>query len=152
MTGSVNFWTMRIIGCGNLERGDDGVGVVVVQRLRQLGIEARVRTGEALDLMEAWAGADDVIVVDAVVTGAPVGTVHVWDDCLAEMPRSLSASTHGFGVPEAIELARTLGRLPSRLRVYGIEGRQFEVGAGISPEVERAGEQVAQEIVALHKR
>ena len=63
---------MLIIGCGNRERSDDGAGTMVAQRLRQLGIDADTRAGEATDLIEAWKGADDLILVDAVVTGAPV--------------------------------------------------------------------------------
>jgi hypothetical protein len=43
-----------------------------------------------------------------------------------------------FSVAEANELARILCRLPERLRVYGIEGQQFDLGARFSPEVERA--------------
>ena len=70
---------MLIIGCGNRERSDDGAGILVAERLRELGIDAEMRTGEAADLIEAWKGADDVIVVDTVMTGAPVGTVQAWD-------------------------------------------------------------------------
>ena len=70
---------MLIIGCGNRQRSDDGAGILVAERLRKLGIEADMRIGEAADLIEAWKGADDVIVVDAVVTGAPVGSVQAWD-------------------------------------------------------------------------
>src|ERR1039458_5833058 len=64
---------MLIIGCGNRERSDDGAGILVAERLRELGIEADTRIGDAADLIEAWKGADDVILVDAVVTGAPGG-------------------------------------------------------------------------------
>ena len=44
---------------------------MVAQRLRELGVKSEIRTGEALALIEAWKGADDVVVVDAVVTGSP---------------------------------------------------------------------------------
>jgi hydrogenase maturation protease len=53
-----------------------------------------------------------------------------------------SHSTHGLGVGEAIELARTLNRMPNSLTVYGIEGGSFRTGVGLSPEVERAAETV----------
>jgi len=139
---------MLIIGCGNRQRSDDGAGVLVAERLRQLGIDADTRTGEAADLIEAWKSADDVIVVDAVVTGAPVGTVQVWDGRQPLNSVRTTASTHCFGVAEAIELARVLNRLPTRLRVYGIEGLRFEPGAEISPEVQRAVEEVVQRIMA----
>ncbi len=139
---------MLIIGCGNRQRSDDGAGILVAERLRDLGIPAETRSGEAADLIEAWRGANDVIVVDAVVTGAPVGTVQAWD---ARQPLGsvrATASTHGLGVAEAIELALVLQCLPARLQVYGIEGRRFEPGVEISPEVQRAIEDVACRIIA----
>jgi len=139
---------MLIIGCGNRERSDDGAGILVAERLRELGVEADARIGEAGDLIEAWKGVDDVIVVDAVVTGAPVGTVHAWDGRQPLSSVSPTDSTHGLGVAEAINLAHVLDRLPTRLRVYGIEGRRFELGAEISPEVQGAIEEVARKIMA----
>jgi hydrogenase maturation protease len=139
---------MLIIGCGNRERSDDGAGILVAERLRELGIEAETRIGEALDLMEAWNDADDVILVDAVLTGAPVGTVQAWDGRQSLASVRTNASTHGLGVAEAIELAQVLDRLPTRLRVYGIEGRRFEPSAEISPEVQCAIEDVVRRIMA----
>jgi len=137
---------MRIIGCGNRERGDDGAGILVAEKLQKLGIEADTREGEAADLMGAWTGAEDVIVIDAVVTGAALGTVQVWNGEQPLVSLGRTASTHGFGVREAIELARVLNLLPTRLRVYGIEGKRFEVGTEISPEVRRGVEEVVRRI------
>ncbi|MFI5111049.1 MAG: hydrogenase maturation protease, partial [Terriglobales bacterium] len=105
---------MRIICCGNPERGDDGAGALVARCLRELGIEAETRTGEALELLEAWRGADHVTVVDAVETGAPAGTVCQWDGRQASFPVHPSTSTHGFGLAEAITLARVLNCLPEK--------------------------------------
>jgi hydrogenase maturation protease len=70
---------MRIICCGNPDRGDDGVGALVAERLRKSGVEAELRSGEALDLIESWGGSHNVVVVDAVETGASLGTVWLWD-------------------------------------------------------------------------
>jgi len=49
---------------------------------------------------------------------------------------------------EAIRLAQVLQCRPARLQVYGIEGRRFEPGAEISPEVQVANEEVASRIIA----
>ena len=110
-----------------------------------LGIEARTCMGEPSELMANWNGADDVIVIDAVVTDAPVGAVHIWDD-MHSLVRKPVASTHGLGVAEAIALARTLDRLPARLRVYGIEGKNFEIGGDVSVEVAQAVIEVVRRI------
>ena len=144
---------MLIIGCGNRDRGDDAAGLLVAERLRDLAAEAvnvsiELCSGEATELVDLWSRDDEVIVVDAVAGDAPAGTIHCWDDDIPPRTGSASASTHGFGLREAIPLAQIMGRLPKLLRIYGIEGRQFEIGAGISPEVQSAAEQAAQEIRA----
>lgn len=142
---------MRIICCGNPDRGDDGVGVLVAERLRDFGVEAETRSGEALDLIEAWNGADNVVVVDAVETGASLGTVHLWDGREASFPPDKSVSTHGLGVAAAIRMARVLGRLPEQLQVYGIEGRRFEHGTEVSPELQLPVEHVVRQVSVAYR-
>ena len=47
------------------------------------------------------------------------------------------------------ELARTLGWLPSHLRIYGIEGKRFAMGTQPSPAVLRGIQRTAQEIARI---
>ncbi len=138
---------MLIIGCGNLQRGDDAAGVLVAERLRARGLEVTVCSGEASELIELWRGVDAVIVIDAVMTGARVGMIHEWDGESVLRIGKASCSTHGLGVGEAIELSRVLGCLPPRLLVFGIEGRSFEIGGTVSSGVTRAVEAVVGRIV-----
>jgi hydrogenase maturation protease len=138
---------MLIIGCGNRDRGDDGAGILVAERLRELGRAADTRIAEPVDLIETWKGADDVIVVDATVTGAPIGSLQMWDGRHQFVSIRTNTSTHGLRVAEAIELACVLDQLPTRLRVYGIEGRRFELGAKISPEVRLTVEEFVRRII-----
>jgi len=142
---------MLVIGCGNRLRGDDAAGILTAERLRELGVPAQICGGEATALIETWDGAQDVIVIDAVITGAPPGTLHIWDD-LQALPSSASASTHGLGVAEAIQLARTLDRVPARLCVWGIEAGQFDLGSDVSPAIRQATEQAALDIAGLAMR
>ena len=139
---------MKIIGCGNPDRGDDQAGLLVAERLEKSGVKAETHTGDPLSLLEKWRNDDDTILVDAILTGAPPGTVRVWDRRLPHSLDTAPVSSHGFDIAKAIELARALGTLPARLRVYGIEGRQFDPGASLSPEVERAINSVVQQISA----
>ncbi len=139
---------MRIIGCGSAERGDDAAGLLVARRLCQRGIPARELPGDASALIEAIRGSDEVIVVDAVVTGAAAGAVTVWEGRPSGLVRGAALSSHGLGLAEALDLARALGRLPRRLRIYGIEGACFERGGAISPAVREAVEEVAGRIAA----
>jgi hydrogenase maturation protease len=138
---------------GNRLRGDDGAGPAVASALG-----ARTVAGEPLALLHAWDGADAVVLVDAVRTGAPPGTIHRFDASEAPLPAELggAASTHALGIGEAIELARALGRLPARVIVVGIEGERFELGdelsAAVAGVVGEAAARVRGELGALAAR
>lgn len=137
-----------VIGIGNPDRGDDGVGRVLARRLRALaapGLEVRECNGEATGLMAAWEGAKEVVLVDACRGAGPPGSIHELDVTKigGSGARPLRhGSTHSFGVATAIGLARALVCLPPRLVLYAIEGRRFGEGAGLSPEAERAVDEV----------
>ena len=140
-----------VIGVGNAWRGDDGAGLAVARRVRErgpAGVDVREIEGDASALVELWAGAEQVVVVDAAASGAPPGTVRRFDARAEALPvQLLRSSTHAFGVPDAIELARALGRLPSALDVYAIEGESFVAGDRLSPDVDRVVDELAQALV-----
>jgi hydrogenase maturation protease len=144
-----------VIGVGNAWRGDDGAGLAVARRLRELspaGVEVRELEGDATALVDTWSGAERVVVIDAAESGAPPGTVQRFDARLQPLPvRSLRSSTHAFGVSDAVELARALGRLPDRLDVYAIEGASFTAGEHLSPAVGRAVAELASELSASRR-
>jgi len=131
-----------VIGVGNDYRHDDAVGLIVARRLREKNLQhvtVREMSGEGAALIAAWQGADRVIIIDAVQSGAVPGTIFCFE--AHREPISVDFfrySTHAFGVAEAIETARSLGQLPRNFIIYGIEGKDFSVGEGLSPEVESA--------------
>lgn len=134
-----------VIGVGNPSRGDDAAGLEVARRLRR--VEARRHPGASYELMDLWEGADDVIVVDAARSGAAAGTVHRYDARRQPLPLgTLATSTHSVGVADTVELARSLGRLPARLMIYGIEVGDLSTGAGLSPAVEESVQRTVEEI------
>ena len=143
--------TVRIIGIGNEFRSDDGVGLVVARRLKPRlppGVVVLEESGEGTALIEAWQGADTVILVDAVQSGASPGFLHLFEAHQRALPNQMfCCSSHTFGVAQAIEMARELDRLPRRLIVHGIEARHFKAGTDLSPEVESAAKRVEDRIL-----
>ncbi len=138
---------MLVLGCGNADRGDDAAGLLVARRLRAMGIDAQEHDGDVLSLIEAWRGAEEVVLVDAVVTGRRRGTVSKWDALAAPLRgRALLSSSHALGLAEAVQLGRTLGWLPRRLTLYGIEARQFAFGTRPSQAVLRGVEEAVRRI------
>lgn len=140
-----------IIGVGNPDRGDDSVGLVVSRALKHsapAGVEVVERDGEATKLIDTWSGAGAVVLVDAVSSGAPPGTIHRIDArASAVAPDLFSCSTHSFGVAEAIELSRALGTLPAVFIIYGVEGAVFDRGTGLSPQAEAAVEKTVSRVL-----
>ena len=144
-----------VAGIGNLMRHDDAVGPLVARRVaerfegaagadaaspgKDLDVAFASPLGEPLELLGKWDGADLAVVVDAVRSGAPAGTVTL--DWLG--PGGLEAvagdrrspSTHGLGVADVFRLASTLGQAPARVALVGVEGADFSFGEGLSAPV-----------------
>ena len=145
---------ITVIGIGNPYRHDDAAGVVVLARLQlRFGDDERVRLveldGEPVRLIQAWEGSDTVLIVDAVRSMHPAGTIHRFEaDGLtgAAADGVALGGGHLLGLGEAIDLARALDRLPPVLEVVGIEGNDFELGEGLSESVARACELAAQQL------
>lgn len=135
--------TKLVIGIGNPDRGDDAAGILAVRRLRSMKV---IERADCSDLIDLWDGAEDVIVIDAMRSGRTPGTVMRFDAIAESLPTRTFPSTHNFGIAETVELARVLGRLPERMRIYGIEAGDFTHGTGPSPEVVAAAASVADEI------
>jgi hydrogenase maturation protease len=140
--------TALVIGLGNRLRGDDGLGPAVAQRLVQV-VDGEVDVIECSDpasLMDDWAGAERVVIVDAVASGRTPGAITVIDAIGSPLPGTGWAlgGTHALSLPAVIELARALDRLPPRLHVVGVE---MHVNATDGSELSSAGESAIEPAV-----
>lgn len=128
-----------VIGIGNADRGDDAAGLAAAERVRAAappGVTVAELTGEPLALIDAWAGAPAVFLIDAVRSGGEPGTIYRFDAADGPLDaRFARRGTHALGVADVIELARALDCLPGVLIGYGIEGAAFATGSSMSPEV-----------------
>jgi hydrogenase maturation protease len=142
-----------VIGVGNPFRSDDAVGLKVAQRLLPYSgdrLKVIEFASDPLNLWDQWQHYDDVRLIDAVPLKEQPGRVHQFDASRKSLPTGLfQSSTHNLGVAEAIELARTLGKLPRKFMVYGIEGKKFSFGQILSPEMDAAIEEIVSEILSL---
>ncbi len=130
-----------VIGVGNAYRRDDGIGPVAagaIERLGRPGVTVTVTDGEPTQLIDAWAGAELAIVIDAVLCDpAAPGRVH--RTRVTELPSGAGpSSSHSLGIPEAAELAEVLDLLPERLVVYAVEVADVHFGTGLSAAVAAA--------------
>lgn len=131
---------LRVIGIGQAHAGDDGVGLQVVEALRQLGDPGNecIALSDPSELVEYLQTEIPVVVVDAVL-GEPIGTVVELEPEKLDVTAS-GVSTHGVTVAQAIALARSLGgAFPASLRVVGITiAPPTRFRLGLSPQVAAA--------------
>ncbi len=144
-----------VIGVGNEFRRDDGAGPAVIARLRGLqpedarlsGVTLALSDGEPGRLIDLWAGARLAVVIDAVRDRA-VRPGH-WHQLAAGALAGLldsAASSHSIGLGDTVELARVLGRLPARLTILAVAGRDFGFGIGLTAEVATAVGELAEQV------
>jgi hydrogenase maturation protease len=106
---------------------DDCVGLRVAAALEpiladQFGVEVDKDYWGGLRLMERLAGYDRAIVIDAIQTGAPPGTIHRLN--LNGLPTQRSTSAHDVNLPTAMAFGRHAGlTLPAddQVLLVGIE-------------------------------
>jgi hydrogenase maturation protease len=148
-------------GIGNEMRHDDGAGPctarLAMRTLETGGDDGTTISWSALEeplmLLDAWDGVDLAVVVDAVRSGEPAGTVSlVWltgEKRGAKAEGAWGTSSHALGVAGVHRLALALGRGPRQLVLIGIEGQDFSPGQGLSEPVEKAVEVAAAVVVEL---
>lgn len=140
---------LLIVGCGNLLRGDDGVGPILVRHLWDRGMPDPVRLADGgtagMDVAFKMRGAERVVIVDASATGAAPGTIYrVPGAELAELPPLQGLHSHSFRWDHAIAFARwaLADECPDDITVFLIEAADMTLGADLSPAVAEAMEKV----------
>lgn len=142
-----------IVGWGNPVVGDDGFGWRVVDLLADLvgdrvDVELRKSSMSGMRLVEAFLDYERVILIDAAITGEPVGTVGREDlSPVAAAPADRGGHDEPFLA--ALARARTLAadRFPREITVYrcAIEP-ETQWKDALSPAVEAAAHAAAQHI------
>ena len=134
-----------ILGLGNSVVTDDSVGLRVARELMPLladrpDVEVAEDCWGGLRLMERMIGFDRAIVIDAICTGAPPGTVHLLTP--DGIPTQRSASAHDVNLATALEFGRRAdAHLPKNehIRLVGIEAEDIlTFGEQCTPAVQAA--------------
>ncbi|MBF0268391.1 MAG: HyaD/HybD family hydrogenase maturation endopeptidase [Alphaproteobacteria bacterium] len=132
---------IMVLGIGNILMTDEGIGVRVVQEM-----ESRFRFPDSvemvdggtsgMELLEPMMDLDHLIVVDAVRSGDPAGTlIRLEDD---EVPALFQTrlSPHQLGLSDVLATLKLAGGFPKHLVLLGCEPKSLETNMGLSPEVE----------------
>lgn len=143
--------SLIIVGIGNLYRGDDAAGLAVIDQLKEkVGntIKLAKQRGDIAELIDIFTHHKSVYLVDACQMRAPLGSWQRVDlrkeSLMSEDPQT---STHGFGVSQAVLLAKNLNQLPEKLILYAICGNAYQIGDSLSPAVANSVDTIVKELL-----
>lgn len=142
-----------VLGIGNILLQDEGVGVRVANQLKQrfeIPPEVNVLDGgtAGMALLDDILDAHRVIVVDAVKTGDPPGTiVRLEGD---EVPALLQQgiTPHQLGLFDLLGALTFAGRKPPQLVLFGIVPQSLDLSLALSPIIESKVDSVVDQVVA----
>jgi hydrogenase maturation protease len=131
-----------VIGLGSPLMGDDGLGIVALERLRREwelppGVELVDGGTWGMTLLPVIEDAERLLFIDAINTGAAAGSeITLTRD---EIPRYLSmkVSPHQVDLRDVLALAEFRGTLPQRTIAVGLQPERVEMFVGLSPSLER---------------
>ncbi len=147
--------TTAIIGCGNPNRSDDGVGPYVVSLLRDrdLGDHVALYDGgtDGMGVMYRLRGVEHLIIIDARAPGDRPGALYEVPGDVLEMRPPPSLTLHDFRWDHALYVGRQIygEAFPNDVLVFLIEAASLDLGLEISPQVQATAFKVAQRIECM---
>jgi len=149
---------LTIIGCGNLNRSDDAVGVLIAQRLQQYLAQhphPHMRVYDCgtagMEVMFQARGSKKLIIIDASSTGSEPGAVFKVPGKELEALPELSYNLHDFRWDHALAAGKKIFKedFPEEVTVYLIEAKNLGFGLELSPVVQHSADLVFEEIIAI---
>ena len=130
-----------VLGVGSPLMGDDGIGVAVVEMLRERwdgddGLALLDGGTWGMQVLPAIEDAERLLIVDAIQAGARPGTVVRLDG--EEIPRHLrmKMSPHQIELGEVLAVAELRGHFPGQAVALGIQPARIELHEGFSDVVD----------------
>jgi hydrogenase maturation protease len=146
-----------VIGCGNLNRSDDGVGVIVARRLLELSLppELPVKIFDAgtngMDILFRARGARKLVIIDASSSGSEAGAVFEVPGSALENRPVPSYTLHDFRWDHALYAGRRIWAddFPSDVSVFLIEAASLGYGLELTAPVAKAADIITTRITKL---
>jgi hydrogenase maturation protease len=145
-----------VLGLGNMLLSDDGVGPALVEHLADTSGEWNGRVEfldggtQGLALLGQLSGRKALIIVDALKTGAPAGTIHrLTLNDLRDVSPGRGNSGHEGNAGELLAAAQLIDQLPDRLFVIGVEPETIATGIGLSAPVRKALAEASSQVNCL---
>ncbi len=141
-----------VAGIGNVLFSDEGVGVHLVRQLVGKKLPKHVTLAEigtcSIELIRAMSGKDKVIIVDAMLSNEPPGTVYRLANGDLKSQRSrLLTNLHQFGLIEALLSAKLLGTR-AEIVIFGISPKDYKtLSMKLTPQLSSSLPKIVQTIL-----
>lgn len=146
-----------VVGIGNSERRDDGVGLEIIRLLRArksplLDDWCLVSwPGDPVDLVFFLQDYSHIILIDALYDPRSTpGHVREWDLVREKfLEKPLSLSTHRLSLRFVLDLMVGVGKMPELFHLIGVVAADFGAGNGLSPGVTKSMDQVVHRVLSI---
>lgn len=129
---------LKVIGLGNVLRGDDGIGPMVIEQLEELGDESIQLIDAGADpftLLEHLIESDPLLIIDCAEMGMLPGSTHLFSIYDAKFRESAnSISLHGFSFADVYRMAAEIGVL-APCKIIGVQPKNIGFCDKLSDEV-----------------
>jgi hydrogenase maturation protease len=142
-----------VIGIGNPLRRDDGIGIVLVEKLRKI----KNQLHDTIDYIDGGTGGmnllhllprfESIVLIDAVNFGGKPGESRIFsmDEVLSKKPM-ITLSTHGSDFFQILQLSKRLKEAPDALVIFGVQPKDTSFGQYLSEEVEQVLDILLQDL------
>lgn len=143
-----------VLGVGNVLLSDEAIGVRVVEAFEKRFdvpdfVEIMDGGTAGMELMEAMASRDVMIIVDAVLAPESPGSVIILRD--KEVPALFTnkISPHQLGLADVLSGLHLTDEFPKRLILVGIIPESLEPNIGLTPTVEKSLDLALDKVVEV---
>jgi hydrogenase maturation protease len=133
---------LKVIGLGNILRGDDGVGPFIIEKLHKSYMSLPIQLcdvgSDAFMILDHLLGEDPVVIIDCAKMGKNPGTVQkIVANDTDLLPLNVGMSLHGFSLAEIWQIARSMGA-GGELAIIGVEPERINFNSGLSEVVKKS--------------
>jgi len=150
-----------VIGLGNPLMGDEGIGIVLIEKLEALARQRKTPKAEGgrfheggvggMNLLHAIAGWKRAILIDCALMGAEPGTICRFTPQQVQSIKKLShLSLHEVDILKVIEIAKQLDECPEQIVFFGVQPleiiQRMELSDVLKSQIDRYVQTILNEI------
>jgi hydrogenase maturation protease len=140
----------RIIGCGNLLMQDEGIGVHLIEYLRDKRVPSGVELVDGgcsgFDLLGFIQESRQVIIVDAIKAAGQPGDIYKFSPDDYQTDTFPKTSLHDVSLKDIFEIVKRTGNLP-KITIFGVEPKTMDWGIELTPEVQKVLPRLAELVI-----